>query len=226
MNNGGATREPIEMFPVLSSVPGVRHGFVVRVAGLDVKADRDSALARLEEHHRAARARIGVDNMPFVFGQQVHGSGVAVVHRGTRSPIATIDGMITADAGLCLGVYVADCCAVYLAEPEVRVIGLLHSGRKGTELGITRVAIGRMVAEFGCDPARMIVQLSPCIRPPHYEIDFAAEIVRQCRESGVREVFDGGVCTASHLDRYYSYRAERGKTGRMLALLALDDKEP
>lgn len=223
MNKGGAAREPIETFPALSSVPGMRHAFVARVAGLDVTVDRDIALARLEEHHRAARARIGVDNRPFVFGQQVHGSGVAVVHRGIRPPIATIDGMITADTGVCLGVYVADCCAVYLAEPEVRVIGLLHSGRKGTELGITRVAIARMVAKFGCDPARMIAQLSPCIRPPHYEIDFAAEIVRQCRECGVREVVDEGVCTACHLDRYYSYRAERGRTGRMLALFALDD---
>jgi copper oxidase (laccase) domain-containing protein len=221
VNNGAAARERIETFPVLSSVPGVRHAFVARVAGLDVKVERDIALARLEEHHCAARAKIGVDNMPFVFGQQVHGSGVAVVHRGTRSPIATIDGMITADTGVCLGVYVADCCAVYLAEPEVRVIGLLHSGRKGTELGVTREAIARMVAEFGCDPARMIVQLSPCIRPPHYEIDFAAEIVRQCRDAGVTAVHDCGTCTACDLERYYSYRAEKGRTGRMLAFLAL-----
>ena len=38
--------------------------------------------------------------------------------------------------GLCLGVYVADCCAIYLADPVKRAIGLLHSGKKGTELGI------------------------------------------------------------------------------------------
>ncbi len=65
------------------------------------------------------------------------------------------------------------------------------------------------------------MQLSPCIRPPHYEIDFAADIVRACRERGVVNVHDSGVCTACHLDRYYSYRAEKGKTGRMLALLAI-----
>ena len=32
---------------------------------------------------------------------------------------------------------------------------------------------------------------------------------------------DSGVCTACDLKRYYSYRAEKGQTGRMLALLAL-----
>ncbi len=74
---------------------------------------------------------------------------------------------------------------------------------------------------FGSDPENMIVQLSPCIRPPHYEINFAAEIIRQCRSYGVKQIHDSGICTACDLDRYYSYRAEKGKTGRMLALLGL-----
>ena len=76
-----------------------------------------------------------------------------------------------------------------------------------------------MKEEFGSNPANLIVQLSPCIRPPHYEIDFAADIVEQCRAQGVKQIHDS--CTACHLDLYYSYRAEKGKTGRMLALLGL-----
>ena len=79
-----------------------------------------------------------------------------------------------------------------------------------------------MSAQFGSRASDLVVQLSPCIRPPHYEIDFAAEIVRQCRELGVTSIHDSGVGTASDLDRYYSYRAEKGRTGRMLAFLALD----
>jgi Uncharacterized conserved protein len=121
-------------------------------------------------------------------------------------------------SGIVLGVYVADCCAVYIVDPKTPAIGLVHSGRKGTELDIVTNAIGQMMERFGSDPANIIVQLSPCIRPPHYEVDFAAEIVRQCRACGVKEIHDSGVCTACDLDRYYSYRAEKGKTGRMLAL--------
>jgi hypothetical protein len=37
----------------------------------------------------------------------------------------------------------------------------------------------------------------------------------------VKELHDSGVCTACHIDLYYSYRAEKGRTGRMLALLGL-----
>jgi copper oxidase (laccase) domain-containing protein len=131
------------------------------------------------------------------------------------------DGLVTNDPSVCLGVYVADCCAIYLVDPERRAIGLLHSGRKGSELGIARAGVERMVAEYGCDPAGMIAQLSPCIRPPHYEVDFAAQIVAACREAGVGTIVDCGVCTACHPDRYYSYRLEQGRTGRMLAVLAL-----
>ena len=61
----------------------------------------------------------------------------------------------------------------------------------------------------------------PCIRPPDYETDFAAQIREQCAECGVPQeaVVDSEVSTASDLERYYSYRVEKGKTGRMLAML-------
>jgi len=37
----------------------------------------------------------------------------------------------------------------------------------------------------------------------------------------VKDIYDSGICTACYLEAYYSYRAEKGRTGRMLALLAL-----
>jgi copper oxidase (laccase) domain-containing protein len=134
---------------------------------------------------------------------------------------AGCDGIITDQRKVALGIHVADCCAVYIVDPKKPAIGLVHSGKRGTELGVVANAIAQMKAHFRSEPSDLIVQLSPCIRPPHYEIDFAAEIIRQCRSKGVSQVYDNGVCTACHLDRYYSYRAEKGKTGRMLALLAL-----
>lgn len=212
---------PVETFPALAAIPGIVHAFTGRAEGIDVAVDRELALARLEKSHAEVRESIGLGGRVFINAQQVHGADVAVVDASTVVPVPGVDGLITNDPRVCLGIYVADCGAVFLVEPDRRVIGLLHSGRKGTELGITRVAIARMVDDFQCDPARMIVQLAPCIRPPHYEIDFAAEIVRQAREAGVGEVHDCGICTGQNVGRYYSYRMERGRTGRMLAKLAL-----
>lgn len=213
---------PSETFAPLD-LPLIRHAFLGRVPGLDVNVERTEALRRLEESQTQARLRLGFGAMPPVTAEQVHGSHVAVIGADTAGqPAPGADGMVTDRRDIALGIYVADCCALYLVDPVRRAIGLVHSGRKGTELGIAAVAIEKMGRQFGSQPADLIAQLSPCIRPPDYEVDFAAAIAAQCRACGVRHVADCGKNTAADLSRYYSYRAEHGKTGRMLALLALN----
>jgi len=214
---------PAEQFPALKRLPGVVHGFTLRVPGIEMSHDKAEALARLDGVHRKIRAEHGLADLPFITAQQVHGKEIAVVDAmvsGNRC-FENCDGLITKECGVCLGIYVADCCAVFLVDPVHRAIGLVHSGKNGTELEIVANAIQTMTAQFDSSASDLVVQLSPCIRPPHYEIDFASEIVRQCRNLGVASVHDSGVCTACDLARYYSYRAEKGRTGRMLAFLAL-----
>ena len=215
---------PVEQFDALRPL-GCRHGFVGRVAGVDVNTDRAAALARLDEVHRRARHELRLDDTAFITAEQVHGNAVAVIGVGDPLPVATVpdvDGLITNRRDVCLGIYVADCCAVYLVDPIRNVIGLVHSGKKGTALEIVPVALATMTGRFGTRPEEVTVQLSPCIRPPWYEIDFAVQIVSQCRAAGVSRVEDDGANTAADPGRYYSYRREMGRTGRMLALLALD----
>jgi copper oxidase (laccase) domain-containing protein len=213
---------PAEQFPALAALPGVVHGFTLRVPGIEMSQDKAEALARLDEVHRKIRSEHGLTGIPFVTAQQVHGKDIGVVDSmtGEGNCFENCDGLITDQRLVSLGIYVADCCAVYVVDPVRRALGLVHSGKKGTELGVVPAAIREMNIHFGSRPSDLVVQLSPCIRPPHYEIDFAAEIVRQCRELGVTAVHDNGVCTACDLTRYYSYRAEKGRTGRMLAFLA------
>jgi polyphenol oxidase len=213
-----------EHFAALSALPEIVHGFTLRVPGVEMSRDKAEALAKLDRVHREIRREHGVDTLPFITAQQVHGNGVAVIDSAITGNkcFQTCDGLVTNQPGICLGIYVADCCAVYLVDSKRRAIGLVHSGKKGTELRIVSSAIETMKAHFGSLASDLVAVLSPCIRPPHYEIDFAAEIVRQCRDLGIGSVHDGGVCTACDLTRYYSYRAEKGRTGRMLAFLALN----
>ena len=213
------TALPVESFPALDAL-GVRHGFVGRVPGIDVSVDRALALERLNACHFQARRLLGLDGRAFVTAQQVHGDGVAVLADGDPvpdGPIAGMDALVTDRTDVCLGIHVADCCAVYLVDPVRRVIGLAHSGKKGTEGNITAAAVEAMQTRFGTRPQDVVAQLSPCIRPPWYEVDFAA----QCRALGLAQAADGGACTAPDPGRYYSYRREKGQTGRMVALLAL-----
>jgi copper oxidase (laccase) domain-containing protein len=213
---------PAEQFLALSALPRVIHGFTLRVPGIEMSHDKAEALARLDGVHRKIRGEHGLADTRFVTAQQVHGNDVALIDSTITGDkcFENCDGLITDQGGVCLGIYVADCCAVYLVDPVRRAIGLVHSGKKGTELGVVPAAINQMTAQFGSHASDLVVQLSPSIRPPHYEIDFAAEIARQCRDLGVTSLHDSGVCTACDLTRYYSYRAEKGRTGRMLAFLS------
>lgn len=211
---------PFETFPALAGLP-VIHAFTGKVPGLDVKIDRTAALERLHAAHDRLRSFLGIGTRHFVTAEQVHGSGVAVVSAKTRGPVPAVDALITDDPAVCLGIYVADCGPIWLVDPIRRAIGCVHSGRKGTDFGIVAETVKSMIDSFGCDPSRMVAQLGPCIRPPHYEVDFAAAILLQCKAAGIAEVHDSGTCTATANDRYYSYRLEKGRTGRMAALLAL-----
>jgi len=212
-----------ERFEALDHLEGFSHGFTRRCPGIEVAVEKELAVKRLWPHYEAAIAELGFPRGALVTGEQVHGADIALVDGGTDRgrPLPGVDGLVCGGTGTLLGVFVADCCAVYLVDPVSGSFGLVHSGVRGTESEIVPRAIRMLESEFGARPETMRAQLSPCIRPPDYETDFAAEIRVQCEDCGVPRdsIFDSGVSTATHLGRYYSYRMEKGKTGRMLALL-------
>jgi copper oxidase (laccase) domain-containing protein len=191
--------------------------FIGRVPGVDVLVEREEAIARLAPYAQSVLESAGLAGRRFITAEQVHDNVVAGTD--TTVPASGADGLITTSTDGVLAIYVADCCAVSIVDPVKKVAALVHSGRKGSELDITGVAIDKMVAEHGSDPAQILVHLSPCIRPPHYEIDFAALIRESAARRGVQRILDSGLCTGCDPERYYSYRVEKGKTGRMLALL-------
>ena len=155
-------------------------------------------------------------------GEQTHGVGVAIVNQGGKGKvIPAVDALITREKNLSLVIRVADCGPVWIHCEKTGAIGLVHSGRKGTEAGVVGATIRRMREEFGSEPSSMLALLGPCIRPPHYDVNFAGEILRQLEREKVGKVVDSGLCTASEPNRFFSYRREKGKTGRHYAILCL-----
>ena len=202
----------LETFPALQ-LPGLRHGFSTRSQG---------PVENLEGELRATFTSAGFPMLDAVEGEQTHGNKAQAVYTPCGIRVPGVDALATSVPRLPLVVRVADCGPVYFYDPVQGVIAVAHSGRRGTEGNIVRETIACLESMYGTRPENLIVQLGPCIRPPHYEIDFAVEIGRQARACGVRHYSDCGTCTASHLDRYYSYRSEKGKTGRMWAVLMLE----
>ncbi len=144
----------------------------------------------------------------------------------------------------------ADCVPIMLYDPRRAVIGLAHAGWLGTVRGAAAAAIRAMRRQYGSEPADITAGIGPSIGPDHYEVgpDVVAQVqaafgpaaahlvtVREGRTyldlwaanrlqlegAGVGHVEVSEVCTACHLDDWFSHRAERGRTGRFGALMAL-----
>ena len=205
----------------LINIEGVCADFVERVSGVPTSTNKEETLSKLLPHHTLAALKLGYTSTHLA--EQVHGPKIITVTPDTPLISNGADGLISNSPGTLLGIHVADCGAVYLVDQRSKAIALLHSGKKGTEANITGQAIERMTQEFDSNPADLIAILAPCIRPPHYEIDFASTIREQALAAGISadNYHDKNLCTASNLERYYSYRIEKGNTGRMLALLGI-----
>jgi copper oxidase (laccase) domain-containing protein len=208
---GADTAVEVETFAALSALPWLRHAFTHR----HTVPDFSGRHAQCEAFREALSQAWG--GAVWRLAEQVHGARVAVVDQNSPEVALGCDALCTRSPGLILGISVADCGPVWVVCRKTQTLGLAHSGRKGTEGNIVGELIGVMTQEWGADPEAMIVQIGPCIRPPQYDVEFAATIVEQAKAAGVRDVNDCGINTGARVDRYFSYRVERGTTGRMVA---------
>ena len=199
--------------------PEFRADFIERIPKVATSTDKETTLSYLQLPHQQAARNLGFAKT--YHAEQIHACAISHIHSNSAPHATGADALITAETGLLLGIHVADCGVLYLVDRKTKALGILHSGKKGTEQNITAKTIAAMNLHFGSNPDDLIAVLGPCIRPPHYEVDFAKTIGIQALDSGIRaeNYHDCGLCTASNLSKFYSYRLEKGNTGRHLALL-------
>lgn len=205
-----------------NAAPKTFARFITRVPGVEVTTDRQAVIDALTPTHEQVIREAGADTKMLRRAQQVHGNKVALVGDiGCSYPVEGVDGLFCGGkADSCLGIYVADCAAVWVYDTKTGARALVHSGKLGTQQNIVGELFKAMYKILGVKAMDCIAAISPCIRPPHYEYDIATTIKHQLVEAGVlhENVIDSGLDTASDLNTFYSYRMEKGKTGRMLAL--------
>ena len=196
--------------------------FIPRLPGIEVSTDREAVIAALTPEHEAIMRKHGIEPRFLRRAQQVHGNRVALVGDiGCSYPVEGVDGLFCGGvADCCLGIYVADCAAVWVYDTVSGARGLVHSGKMGTAQNIVGEQFERMRKTLGVKAADCIAVISPCIRKPDYEVDIAEDIKAQLAAAGLKQenIIDSGLNTAADLDTFYSYRVEKGNTGRMLAL--------
>lgn len=177
-----------------------------------------------------------------VLANQVHGSHIEVVNEpGT---VDKADGIITKRVNLAIGIRVADCAAILIADPVNRLVGAFHAGWKGAAGGIVSAGIDKMT-RLGGNPDSFYVYISPCISCRNFEVgeevahrfpdkfvvkgtypkphvDLKGYLIHCLNGKGVdlARIQASGECSLEN-SRFYSYRREREGAGRMLTMIKL-----
>jgi len=170
--------------------------------------------------------------------------------RDLARPPVQADAILTDKPAVTLYMRYADCVPLLFHDPVKGVVGIAHAGWLGTVRGMAKAVVEKMQSEYGCRPENILAGIGPSIGPDHYEIgadviervkeSFGADAERllisrdgrvffdlwkanivQLQHAGVWNIELSGICTACHLDDWFSHRAEKGKTGRFGALIAL-----
>jgi YfiH family protein len=94
--------------------------------------------------------------------------------------------LTTGPAPTVIGIRVADCVPILLADPESGTVAAIHAGWRGVVRGVLRQAVQRFTEEGGM-PARAVAAIGPCIGPCCFEVD--DEVGRTIEASCT---FDGG----------------------------------
>lgn len=121
----------------------------------------------------ALKAELGVEQV--VLPHQNHGTEVRLV--GSQPPatgwgpeLEGVDAVMTADAGLCIGVSTADCIPVLLYDPAHHTAAAVHAGWRGTVKRIVMKAVESMLNSFGTRPEQLKAVIGPGISLDAFEV--------------------------------------------------------
>jgi YfiH family protein len=90
---------------------------------------------------------------------QKHTDKIAIVESSVHPIIA--DAVITKEAGLLVGVQVADCVPILLYEKTKGIIGAIHAGWRGTAEAILKKTIKVVMDRFACTEDNIYIALGP-----------------------------------------------------------------
>ena len=163
--------------PLLSALPGVRHGFFTREGGvsgapyasLNVGRGSRDAPAAVEQNRARAAAWFGLPPEALLTAYQVHSADAldASAFAGGARPEG--DAVVAREAGALCGALSADCAPVLLADAQARVVAAAHAGWRGALGGIVEATVAAM-ERAGAARDRIVAAVGPCIAAESYEV--------------------------------------------------------
>ncbi|RUR40161.1 peptidoglycan editing factor PgeF [Vreelandella populi] len=186
------------------------------------------------------------DERPLLWLNQTHG---ARVQQGYQADAPEADAAIATSADYACVVLTADCLPVMFCNRAGTQVAVAHAGWRGLAGGVLEATVAAMNTE----PDDILVWLGPAISNAQFEVGpevygafvavhpdtaeafdhspyrmghYMADLYRLARfrleALGIEHISGGHFCTACE-SRFYSYRRDGGKTGRMASVIWINN---
>jgi YfiH family protein len=235
--------------PGLIAAESTRHGGVSTspYESLNLGLSTEDDPQRIEENRQFFFQSLGITPDQSASAHQVHGDELLIVEKPGR--YSGFDALMTAQKGVFLAVTVADCTPILVADPVNQVVAGIHAGWKGTIAALVRKTVQAMQSHFGTRPQDCLAYVGTCIDECSFEVDadvadhFASPYKRwdaarhkffidlkaanhdYLLECGIpaAQIEVSPFSTVLHNDVYFSYRKEKGLTGRLINVIGYQD---
>ncbi|MBK7475114.1 MAG: peptidoglycan editing factor PgeF [Haliscomenobacter sp.] len=234
-------------FPGVIAAESTRNGGVSQApyASLNLGLSTDDDEKAVLENRRLFFQSLGIASGQVASAYQVHGCDVKQVE--TPGRWEGFDALITKRKGIYLTVTVADCTPILIYDPKNQAVAAIHAGWRGTALRIVHQTFSKMKEAFDTNPADCWAYIGTCIDECSYEVDadvadhFPNPYTRwdegrekfflDLKKANQAQLLALGLhpahieispySTVLNNEYYFSYRKEKGQTGRMLNLIGL-----
>lgn len=222
------------------------HGFSTREGGisktpfdsLNLGGSEDEPSNILENRRSAlANLNLSIDNLCYL--KQIHSNNVCNAKIGQQEG----DALVTDQKNLVLAVSIADCYPLLFHDKINNVIGAAHAGWRGTVNYIAQNTINEML-KLGAEEKNIQVAIGQGVCQNNFEV--GNEVIEQFTNAGFpsscwkenkidliacnkfvllqskipeQNIWTMNRCTFE--SDFFSYRQDKGKTGRMWAAIAL-----
>jgi YfiH family protein len=196
MSGNGFVRRDADGVPYYSCVAlerlaQVRHGFSTRIGGVAAAQGGSLNLSlvswdtpeRVAENRRRFLSSLGLASARLATLSQIHSDRLHIIEDTPDQWNRRREGdaLATSLAGVAVGVLVADCFPILIADPDSGAVAAIHSGWRGTAQRILSKTIERMRAAFGSTPSRLLAAVGAGIRSCCFEV--GAEVATLFEES-------------------------------------------
>lgn len=193
---------PLIKFMPYKDMEWLEHGFSTRLGGvsegcfqwMNLSFSRGDLPERVMTNHRIMGRCFGVLPEDMVYSYQTHTTRVLRINREhagmglvRERNFAEVDGFVTKEPGLLLITSYADCVPLFFADRKNHVIGLSHSGWRGTVNNMARATVDKLWREYGTRPEDIVAFIGPSICRDCYEVgaDVAGKFYEAYKDTGL-----------------------------------------